>query len=102
MTEAGGCCILPPPFDSQIGDSALYATQPYPTLCESRIDGQPTSRWRKGEGQTTHSGAAYSGRGPISTTQEACPPPIVTPTLRCFKHSWENLHRFSPERIEDA
>jgi hypothetical protein len=24
-----------------------------------------------------------------NAAQEACPPPVITPTLRRFKHSWE-------------
>ncbi|KXN91132.1 hypothetical protein AN958_02816 [Leucoagaricus sp. SymC.cos] len=87
MIEAGEYCILPPPFDPQIDDSALYVTQPLYVSQESTNDRRRDGG--KERGQLPRSGAAHSGRGPLSNTQEACPPPIVTPTLTRFKHSWE-------------
>lgn len=90
MIEAGEYCILPSPFDPQLDDRPFYTVHPHP-LQEPAQYSTDYRRQRGGgkERGTSQRQGATAGMTSSQIPREANPPPVVSPTLRKFKHSWE-------------
>ncbi|KAJ3560866.1 hypothetical protein NP233_g10554 [Leucocoprinus birnbaumii] len=86
MIEAGEFVILPPPYDPQLDERILNALHQHPPrqVPHNPVD-YGRQRGRGNEMPFAHRQGGKSQQG----HQEPSAPPIVTPTLRRFQHSWE-------------
>lgn len=111
MIEAGQNCAPPPSFDSHLDNHMAHAArqQQQPPPRYGQDQGAPGTGYGRGRGKeravhpspspsaaagigiAAHVGvaAATAGQVPLGNAEPPCPLPIMTPTLKRFKDSWE-------------